>query len=443
MKKLSTLLVMVLALSVSMFASSNKEGKSESGMAAKPESKNVEVNIFQFKVEIAQELEAAAKMYEAENPGVKIVIETVGGGDDYGAALRAKNASGNMPDIYNIGGPQDVKDWMNKLEDLSDQPWVNLAMDGILSGVTVDNKIYGLPFNMEGYGFAYNKRIFKAAGIDASKIVDYASLEKAVMQLDSKIKSGALSKEFPLLKAVFEYAAKETWVTGLHTSNVALSQELGNVIAAADAKTIDFKYASGLKKLIDLQANYSESAGNKGLLNAVDYSTQVDTGLGIERVAIIQQGNWIYGGINNIDPEVAANLDFLPMPVVGAKEDSIPVGVPMHWSVNKDAPADDKAEAKKFINWLYTSDRGKEIVVNKFFFIPPLKGYEKYQVADPLGQAILRFASNGKIIPWVFMGYPSGWGMDILGVKIQAYYAGTMSWDQAISEAKAEWEAAR
>ena len=117
------------------------------------------------------------------------------------------------------------------------------------------------------------------------------------------------------------------------------------------------------------------------------------------------------------------------MPVVGAKEDSIPVGVPMHWSVNKDAPADDKAEAKKFINWLYTSDRGKEIVVNKFFFIPPLKGYEKYQVADPLGQAILRFASNGKIIPWVFMGYPSGWGMDILGVKIQAYYAGTMSYN--------------
>lgn len=435
MKKLSTLLIFMLALAQGVFATSNNE--------ATDSKEPVEVNIFQFKVEIAEALGDAARLYESENPGVKIVIETVGGGDDYGAALRAKNASGSMPDIYNIGGPQDYKDWQSKLEDLTDQPWVAVAMDGILSGVTVDNKVYGLPFNMEGYGFAYNTRIFKAAGIDATKIVDFKSLEAAAVALDLKIKNGDLSEEFPLLEAVFEYAAKETWVTGLHTSNVALSQEFGNVMTAADATTVDFKYSDGLKMLMDLQAAYSSSSENPGLLNAVDYSTQVDTGLGIERVAIIQQGNWIYGGINAIDPEVAANLDFLPMPIVGAKEDSIPVGVPMYWSVNSEAADADKAAAKAFINWLYMSETGKDIVVNKFFFIPPLKGYENYPVADPLGQAIVRFASEGKTIPWVFMGYPSDWGMGVLGAKMQAYYAGELTWDEVISESKAEWASAR
>lgn len=403
----------------------------------------VEVDIFQFKVEIAKELEEAAKAYEAEHPNVKINIQTVGGGDDYGAALRAKFQSGQEPDIYNVGGPQDVKDWMSKLEDLSDQPWVDLALPGILSGVTVDGKIYALPFNIEGYGFVYNKAIFKDAGIDASKIVDYASLEEAVKTLDAKIKSGELKDKYPLLEAVFEYAAKETWVTGLHTSNAALSQEFDSSIDAFNSKKVDFKYADALKAIIDLQANYSPNADSKAKLNAVDYATQVDEGIAIERVAIIQQGNWIYGGVKNIDEEVANNLDILPMPIKGAKEDSIPVGVPMHWAINKNSPEADKAAAKDFLNWLYTSKKGKDFIVNKFYFIPPLKGFENFEPKDALGKAVKRYAEEGRTMPWVFMGYPTGWGMDVLGTQIQKYLAGEISWDEVISNSQAKWEEMR
>jgi raffinose/stachyose/melibiose transport system substrate-binding protein len=46
---------------------------------------DVTLNIFQFKVEIAKELEEATKAYSLEKPNVKINVETVGGGDDYGA----------------------------------------------------------------------------------------------------------------------------------------------------------------------------------------------------------------------------------------------------------------------------------------------------------------------------------------------------------------------
>ncbi len=399
----------------------------------------VEVDVFQFKVEIAQELENAAREYEAANPNVKINIQTVGGGDDYGAALRAKFQSGNEPDIYNVGGPQDIKDWMGKLEDLSDQPWVDQALDGILSGATVDGKVYALPFNIEGYGFAYNKNIFKDAGIDASKIVDFASLEEAVKTLDAKIKAGELKDKYPLLEAVFEYAAKETWVTGLHTSNAVLSQEFDSSLDAFDAEKVEFKYGDALKAIIDLQANYSSDADSKAKLNAVDYATQVDEGIAIERVAIIQQGNWIYGGVKDIDENVADNLGFLPMPVKGAKEDSIPVGVPMHWSINKDSSDAEKTAAKDFLNWLYTSDTGKDYVVNKFFFIPPLKGYENLEPKDALGKAVKEYAGEGRIMPWVFMGYPTGWGMEVLGTEIQKYLAGDITWEELISNSQAKW----
>lgn len=417
--------------------------ESNASESAPAKTETVEVDVFQFKVEIAKELEAAAREYEKNHPNVKINIQTVGGGDDYGAALRAKFQSGSEPDIYNVGGPQDVKDWMEKLEDLSDQPWVDLALDGILSGATVDGKVYALPFNIEGYGFVYNKAIFEDAGIDASKIVDFASLENAVKALDAKIKSGELKDKYPLLEAVFEYAAKETWVTGLHTSNTVLSQEFASSLDSFGADKVEFKYADALKAIIDLQANYSDHADSKAKLNAVDYSTQVDEGIAIERVAIIQQGNWVFGGVNDIDENVAKNLDILPMPVKGAKEDSIPVGVPMHWAVNKDSNDADKEAAKDFLNWLYTSDTGKDYVVNKLFFIPPLKGYEGLEPKDPLGMAVKRYANEGRTMPWVFMGYPTGWGMEVLGTEIQKYLAEEVTWEEAVSNSKAKWSEMR
>ncbi len=420
-----------------------KKTTEEPKASEEPKQETVEVDIFQFKVEIAKELEAAAREYEEANPNVKINIQTVGGGDDYGAALRAKFQSGSEPDIYNVGGPQDIKDWMNKSEDLTDQPWVDLALDGILSGATVDGKVYALPFNIEGYGFVYNKAILADAGIDASKIVDFASLEEAVRTLDKKIKTGELKKKYPLLEAVFEYAAKETWVTGLHTSNTALSQEFDSSLDAFGADKAEFKYGDGLKAIIDLQADYSSNADSKGKLNAVDYATQVDEGIALERVAIIQQGNWIFGGVNDIDEKVAKNLDILPMPIKGAKEDSIPVGVPMHWAVNKDSSDPDKEAAKDFLNWLYTSDTGKDYIVNKFLFIPPLKGYDGLEPKDALGIAVKRYAQEGKTMPWVFMGYPTGWGMEVLGTDIQKYLAGEVTWEEAISNSKAKWSEMR
>lgn len=411
--------------------------------SSKEKTDEVKLNIFQFKVEAAKELKNAANDYMKENPKVKIEVETVGGGDDYGAALKTKFQSGSEPAIFNVGGPQDVKDWDNKLEDLSDQSWLNDALDGTLDGVKVEGKTYGIPFDLEGYGLVYNKRIFKAAGIDPSKITSYESLEEAVKTLDKKIKAGDLKKEFPKLESVFEFPAKATWITGLHTSNAVLGQEFKTSMEAYKTKKLEFKNNEAYKKLIDIQANYSPNSKNKAKLNAVDYANQLEEGLAVERVAIIQQGNWVYGAVKNIDEKVAENLDILPVPVVNGKEDCIPVGVPMYWAINKNKDKKIKDAAKDFLKWLYTSDKGKDYVVNKFFFISPFKGYDNFQPKDALGKAIVRYQKAGKTTPWVFMGYPTAWGMDVLGTNVQKYLAGKMSWDEFVKDAKEQWEKKR
>lgn len=455
MKKFLSLL-MVMALAVSMLAgcSSAPEAPAEEPAETPSETNEepmddassdemVEVDIFQFKVEIVEALEKAVELYEAENPNVKINLQTVGGGDDYGAALRAQFQSGNEPDIYNVGGPQDVSDWMGRLEDLSDAPWADKVLDGVASGVTVDGAVYGLPYNIEGYGLAYNKAIFEAAGVDASSIDTFDEFEAALKTIKMKIESGELEGEFPLLEAPVSFAAAETWVTGLHASNGAFANEFESSLEAYDAENIEFKHADAYKAYLDLMADYSANAENKAKMNSVDYATQVDEGIAIERVAVIQQGNWIYGGVAGIDQKVADNLGFLPLPMKGVREDSIAIGVPMYWSINSGAPDADKAAAKDFLNWLYTSEEGKKLVVNEMFFIPPLSGYDDVQPADPLAQDIMMYANEGRTMPWVFMGYPTDWGMGILGEQVQKYYAGAATWEEVVETVKAKWNEMR
>jgi raffinose/stachyose/melibiose transport system substrate-binding protein len=418
-------------------AATEKTEEAKEETAETKTSEPVTVDIFQFKVEIAEELQKAIDLYTSKNPNVTINLTTVGGGDDYGAALKAKFQSGQEPTIYNVGGPQDVKDWMEKLEDLGDQPWVGTA-GGTLGAVTVDGKPYGMPLAVEGYGVVYNKAIFEAAGVDPSTVKDIASMDAAFAAIDAKIKSGELKEKFPLLEAVAELPAKETWVTGLHSSNIFINKEFPTGVDAFNAKEIKFENNADFKAYLDLMVKYSPNAASPQKLNAVDYATQVGQGLAIERVAAIQQGNWVFGDVNNVDPAVAENLAFLP---VGG--DSIPLGVPMYWAVNKGKADAEKQAAKDFLNWLYTSDEGKDIVVNKFFFIPPFTGFDNYPAKDALGRDIMRYQAEGKTTSWVFMGYPTAWGMDILGVNIQKYLAGEMTWDKVISESQAKWAEAR
>lgn len=425
-KLLSLTLAGALAMGTLAACGSKTEEKADSGS-------KVVLDVFQFKVEFKDAFEKLAKEYEASHDGVKINITTVGGGENYGASLKSKFASGGEPAIFNVGGPQDVKDWNSKLADLSDTKASKEALEGTLDAVTKDGKILGLPFNQEGYGILYNKEVFKKAGIDPASINSFAKLEEAAKTIDSK------KKELGL-ESVMAFPAKETWVTGLHLSSPFFAAEFdGDINKAFEAKTIDFKYNEGMKKLLDLQNTYSVQP-----TVSLDYSRQVEELFSTGKVAMIQQGNWVYGSIEGIDPEFAANnVGILPMPVEGYKEDSIPVGIPMYWAVNNNKDEATVKASKEFIDWLYTSEEGKKAVLEDFKFIPAYKGYDTSKISDPISKEIYQYAKDGKTINWVFMGYPSDWGMNKLGADIQQYVSGKLTWEDLVKNAKTTWAESR
>jgi len=408
----------VLSTTMLLFTGCNNKSNNNGGGAGK----KTTLNIFQFKAEIAKDLEALAKEYEKENKNVTVKVQTVGGGSDYGAALKAQFASGNEPDIYNNGGFQEAITWKDKLEDLSDQDWVKDLYPGTEKPMTVDGKLLGMPMNTEGYGFIYNKELFDKAGS--------TELPKTLSELTATVKKLKGAGITP-----FSVGYAEWWILGIHLLNIPFAQQPDPDKFIADLNAGKVKIPDNDKfkeflKLFDLTIEY----GNKNPLTT-DYNTQV-TNFASGKTAMIQQGNWIQGMIDGITPNM--KLGVLPIPINDDKEamDRLPVGVPNNWVVNKNSK--NKEEAKKFLNWMVSSDTGKKYIVEKFKFIPAVKTIEGKGLG-PIADDIQKYAKENKVLSWNWFKYPDG-GVNEFGAAMQAYVGGEKNGKQLLQSIQDSWD---
>ncbi|MGU3472345.1 extracellular solute-binding protein [Paenibacillus sp. D51F] len=399
----------------------NTEGNANTGSGASGE--QVTLNIFQFKVEIADAMNRLKADYEKEHPNVKLNLETMGGGADYGAGLKAKFASGQEPDIFNNGGNSDLNTWVDKLEDLTDQPWQSDVVETAKEAITRDGKNYGLPMGIEGYGFIYNKDLFAKAGITEPPAT-MTQLKAAV----EKLKAAGITP--------FSNGYQEWWVLGNHTFNVGLADQED---PAAFMKKMNEgkgelegnKVFQNWFNLFDLTIQNS----NKNPLTT-DYNTQV-TLFASGKAAMMQQGNWTQVQIDGITPNM--NIGLLPMPIDDSeKSGNILVGVPNYWVVNKNSK--NKEAAKEFLNWLATSETGKKYTVNEFKFIPALKSVEvtDESILGPIATDIMKYSKEGKTSGWYFNQMPEGVPQEV-GAEMQAYVAGKSDKAQLLKNIQKKW----
>ena len=80
-----------------------------------------------------------------------------------------------------------------------------------------------------------------------------------------------------------------------------------------------------------------------------------------------------------------------------------------------------------------------EDTFKKFSDLIPTNGYLIGCAEDNRVLEVLNYANNGKTMPWVFMGYPSGWGENVVGADIQKYIDGSMSWEDLVKNAQKTW----
>ncbi|AVK61636.1 sugar ABC transporter substrate-binding protein [Lactobacillus sp. CBA3605] len=391
--------------------------------------KKVKITIFQGKVESNKQFKQIAARYHKLHPNVSISVSSVGGGTDYSPVLKTRISSGNAPTIFSLAGPADVKQFASQEADLSNTKAAKAAQSGTLNAVTTNGKTVGLPFNVEGYGFVYNKTIFKKAGIDPTSLTTMAKLTAAVKKIDSE-------KSELGIKGVFALPGKETWILSDHLANLYVGQQFnGNAQKMYKSKSMSFTANKEMKSMIDLQKKYSV-----GPVMQLDYSAQVNQNFSQGKVAMIQQGDWIYSTVEQIDKKFAKNdIGMIPIPVKGY-ENKLPVGTSLYWGVNKNKSTAEQTAAKNFLDWLYTSKEGKKLVVNKLHFVPAYKGYGNVKMPDALSQVVFKYSKANKTIGWAFPAYTgTSWDPNTFQPNLQKYLSGKQSWDTTVKNSIKGW----
>ncbi|WP_178024001.1 ABC transporter substrate-binding protein [uncultured Paenibacillus sp.] len=430
MKKSKYSIVLSVMLTMSLILAACGGGNSASGTNAGGgnqsggEQEQKTVTIFQFKTEIVEGLNELKVEFEKEYPNIKLDIQTVGGGADYDAALKAKFASGGAPDIFSNNGYAKLDMWQEKLEDLSDQPWVKDLVPLAAEAITKEDKVYGLPLDLEGFGYIYNKDLFAQVGITAPPKT-YSELEEAA----KKLQAAGITP--------FANAYQEWWLVGSQGISVAFANQddvdgFINGLNAGTSSIVGNEHFANWAKLMKLTLDY----GNKNPLTT-DYNTQV-TMFAKGEAAMMQEGNWAQTMIDGITPNM--NIGVLPMPLSddASKTGKVTIGVPVNLVVNKDSDA--KEEAKTFLNWLVTSDIGKEYIVKKFKFIPAMTTiHATPEDMGPIATDLVKYVEEGNIFAHQAGKYPDGVAQEF-GSAIQQYLAGKSDVESWQKNMQAAWD---
>lgn len=395
----------------------------------------VTIEIFQGKVEFIDQLDAFIKKFEAKYPYITVNADTVGGGQDYAGSFRSRMTSGNEPDIFNATGPTDMALWQDYLEPLNDQPWVANCYDGTLDMMTATNgNIYGLPYNVEGYGLIYNKDMFEKAGVDASKIVTLTALKDAFAKLDAAKSTLGIEKVLS-----FSIGDSAWWTAAIHNFNIPFAMQVdptGFIQALNEGKETLVGNDRMLAYLDMLDTFFKYSYDD---LLTVSYDDQVNN-FALGKTAVLHQGNWTAGMLSELGADL--NIAFLPIPISDDAtwgNDSIPVGVPNFWCVNSHSTPAEKEAAKLFLDYYASSEDGAQLLADSNF-IAAFKNV-KNQPSDDLAASILDYSAKGKTIPWTWFLFPTGMMDPAVKEAIQKYYTGEFTKDEFLKYLDEQWQA--
>ena len=362
--------------------------------------------IFQSKVEIVDQLEACAQAFEDET-GIKVEVWGTTG-DDYLQQLKTKLANNQGPTIFNQTGYSELEMLQGYAADLTDLSIVPEVADGLLDPVKVDDKVYGIPYTVEGFGLVYNKDLCDASTLKSTD--DFINLIKE--QKANGVEGFELSQETYFL------------IGHILNTPFALQDNPEQFIADLEEGKVKMADNEIFKEFADMMVQIRENCQNPLEQN---YDGEVGD-LATGKVALIHQGNWCISLLQDFEFE---NVGLAPLPLAG--NDKLAVAAPSYWTVNSQATEQEQAAAKKFIEWLYTSETGKSFLYDEFKFIPVLKN-DTSENLDVLSAEVSKYVSEGKTIGWPNKLWPAGVVDVYFAPLAQKFFTEDMTAEQFLTE---------
>ena len=410
--------------------------------------KNGTVRYLNFKPEVASIYQELAEAYEKET-GVKVIVETAAN-NSYESTLTSKMATKQAPTLFQINGPRGYANWKNYCADLSKTELYKHLSDKSLA-ITSGGKVYGIPYVVEGYGIIYNSAITDKYFALPNKATKYKSMDEvknfaALKEVCDDMQKNAAALGIKGVFASTSLKAGEDWRWQTHLANLPVYYEFKNnkIDLASDAtKKINFQYDKEFKNIFDLYLTDSVIPAKNVGIKTVDNS-MAEFALG--KCAMVQNGNWAWSQISEVDGNTVKEEDIKFMPIYtgvkGEEKQGICIGTENYFSVNKNASEADQKATKDFINWMFTSDKGKDLVTNELGFIAPFDTFSEEEAPqDPLAKEVIKYLGNKDLynIDWNFTTFPSQTFKDDFGAALLEYCNGNMKWDDVKKQVVDEW----
>ena len=408
-----------------------------------------EVRYLNFKPESAGVYEELAQIYEKET-GVKVIIETAAN-NAYESTLTAKMANRNPPTLFQINGPKGYANWKDYCADLKDSELYKHLTDKSLA-VTDKGGVYGIPYVLEGYGIIYNKEITDKYFALPKKSTTFKSMDEInnfekLKKLVEDMQKNASKLGIKGVFASTSLKAGEDWRWQTHLLNIPIYYEFTNNnidLTSYQTDTITFEYNKNFKNIFDLYLNNSVIPPKQVGIKTVDNSMS-EFALG--ECAMVQNGNWAWSQIEGVKGNVvkAENIKYLPI-YTGMKVDpqqGLCIGTDNFYAVNEKASAEDQKATVDFVYWLYSSEKGKDYVINKLGFISPFDTFTEFEKPkDPLAVEVLHWMKKSDIttIPWYFTLFPSQVFKEDFGSDLLRYAQGAENWATVTNNVIADWK---
>lgn len=408
-----------------------------------------EVRYLNFKPESAGVYEELAQIYEKET-GVKVIIETAAN-NAYESTLTAKMANRNPPTLFQINGPKGYANWKDYCADLKDSELYKHLTDKSLA-VTDKDGVYGIPYVLEGYGIIYNQDITDKYFALPKKSTTFKSMDEInnfekLKKLVEDMQKNASKLGIKGVFASTSLKAGEDWRWQTHLLNIPIYYEFTNNnidLTSDQTDTITFEYNKNFKNIFDLYLNNSVISPKQVGIKTVDNSMS-EFALG--ECAMVQNGNWAWSQIEGVKGNVvkADKIKYLPI-YTGMKVDpqqGLCIGTENFYAVNKKASAEDQKATVDFVYWLYSSEKGKDYVINKLGFISPFDTFTDLEKPkDPLAVEVLHWMKKSDIttIPWYFTLFPSQIFKEDFGSDLLRYAQGSEKWTTVTDNVIADWK---
>ncbi|NLK21843.1 MAG: carbohydrate ABC transporter substrate-binding protein [Epulopiscium sp.] len=411
-----------------------------------------EIYFLNFKPEIAEVYDKVAADYEAET-GVKVKVVTAAAGT-YETTLKSEIAKSQPPTIFQINGPVGYANWKEYCADLGNTNLYNTLSDKSLA-VTEGEGVYGIPYAVEGYGIIYNNAIMekyfaledKAVSVSSMDEVNNFDILKAVVE-DMTAKKDALGIEGVF--ASTSLSAGEQWRWQTHLANIPFYYEFkdntdfdNTILAGLAADEIEFKYADNFKNIFDLYVNNSTVAGTMlGSKSVQDSMAEFALG----QAAMVQNGNWAWSQIDEVEGNVVASEDIKFLPIytgmAGEESQGLAVGTENYFAINSKVAPEVQQASVDFLEWLFSSEKGKGYVAKDLGFIAPFTTFgEDEKPTDPLAKEVLTWMEKDTTaVTWTFAAFPSEEFKNYFGDALLQYAQGTGTWDEVVDVVKEAWK---